>query len=78
MEDQKDYNPLHEINIDYVVTNPSPDTVLRETDFVFVLAYEDPNEVKITEKDQIEILEEKTGGKKCDYNMKCFCRLLPK
>ena len=30
--------------VKYVVTNPDPDTVLRDSDYVFVLAHEDPDE----------------------------------
>jgi hypothetical protein len=63
MEETKNFKSHHETNINYVVTNPSPDTILRETDFVFVLAHEDPNEIRITEKDKMEILEEKSSGK---------------
>ena len=30
--------------IRYVVTNPDPETILKDTDYVFVLAHEDPDE----------------------------------
>lgn len=61
--DENDVKNKQEININYVVTNPSPDTILRESDIVFVLAYEDPADIKITEKDQMDILEEKATSK---------------
>jgi hypothetical protein len=51
-------------NINYVVTNPEPDTPLRESDFVFVFAHEDPEDIKITENDEIDTIEEKDSPKK--------------
>lgn len=50
---QKDYTDNY-VNISYVVTNPEPDTVLRETDHVFVLAHEDPEEVRIIDNEEID------------------------
>jgi hypothetical protein len=55
--------------INFVVTNPPPDTPLKETDYVFVFAHEDPEDVKITENDEMDTIEEKNSPKKDQTNI---------
>ncbi|CAI2375890.1 unnamed protein product [Moneuplotes crassus] len=57
-------------NINYVVTNPAYDTPLQETDFVFVLCHEDPEEVKMTENDNVDIEEDRILTKTSDLAAK--------
>ncbi|CAI2372794.1 unnamed protein product [Moneuplotes crassus] len=45
-------------SINYVVTNPAYDSPLRDSDYVFVLCHDDPEEIKITENDAIDIEED--------------------
>ena len=49
-----------ETNIHYVVTNPDPETPLKENDYVFVLAHEDPEIVVVSEKDEVEAFAPKS------------------